>query len=91
MEDWSFSPSGDESEGFADLGLSPAIAANAIQTGFSTTLRVQRSMIPAFLSGRDMLVGSGPGTGKTFGYILPLIHQLQVGLRRLISERCPEL
>lgn len=78
LEDWQFAAMEDEDKGFEDLGIDATIVAHLIETDFGVPKKVQRCMVPAFLSGRDLLVGSGPKMGKSFGYILPLVHQLQV-------------
>ncbi|GMH45990.1 hypothetical protein BSKO_13954 [Bryopsis sp. KO-2023] len=77
LEGWGNPREVDESEGFASLGIDEKISAGLNEMGYPKPLKVQRSMIPAFLTGRDMLVGSGVGTGKTLGYLAPMVHQLQ--------------
>jgi ATP-dependent RNA helicase DDX54/DBP10 len=52
-------------------------------------LPIQKKAIPAILQGRDIIVASKTGSGKTLTYLLPMINKLQchspiVGARGLI-------
>lgn len=63
---------------FASLELHPRLV-HVLTTGFGferpTTVQVQS--IPAVLSGKDVLVKSETGSGKTLSYLLPIVHTLQ--------------
>lgn len=45
--------------------------------GFARPTNVQVQSIPAVLSGKDVLVKSETGSGKTLSYLLPVVQQLQ--------------
>ena len=62
-------------ERFGQCGL-PAQALLALkQRGFTAPTAVQASVLPAALSGRDVLVCAETGSGKTLAYLLPaLLH-----------------
>jgi len=60
---------------FADLGLSADIVSALVATGYSTPTPVQQRAIPAALAGRDLLVSSPTGSGKTAAFMLPAIER----------------
>ena len=63
-------------DGFADLGLAPAVAQAVIDLGYETATAVQRECIPHLLAGRDLLGQAQTGTGKTAAFALPLLSRL---------------
>ena len=60
---------------FAELGLSADIVSALVATGYSTPTPVQQRAIPAALAGRDLLVSSPTGSGKTAAFMLPAIER----------------
>ena len=63
---------------FSDLGLLPEILRAVSEKGYDTPTPVQREAIPAVLSGRDVLAGAQTGTGKTAGFVLPILQKLNL-------------
>lgn len=63
---------------FSDLGLIPELLRAVADKGYDTPTPIQAQAIPAVLSGRDVLAGAQTGTGKTAGFVLPLLQQLRV-------------
>ena len=61
---------------FSDLGLSPELLRAVADKGYETPTPIQVQAIPAVLSGRDVLAGAQTGTGKTAGFVLPLLQKL---------------
>ena len=61
---------------FADLGLAPELLRAIADKGYATPTPVQAKAIPAILAGRDVLAGAQTGTGKTAGFVLPLLQRL---------------
>jgi len=61
---------------FASLGLSEAIVRAVTERGYTTPTPIQAQAIPAVLSGGDLLAGAQTGTGKTAGFVLPLLQRL---------------
>jgi len=61
---------------FSDLGLQPELLRAVAEKGYDTPTPIQAKAIPAVLSGRDVLAGAQTGTGKTAGFVLPLIQKL---------------
>src|SRR5512147_1568875 len=60
---------------FESLGLHPAVLQALTDAGYQTPTSVQAQAIPAALEGRDMLVSSQTGSGKTAAFMLPAIHR----------------
>jgi ATP-dependent RNA helicase RhlE len=61
---------------FSDLGLKPELAAVVAEKGYTEPTPIQKAAIPAVLSGRDVLAGAQTGTGKTAGFVLPILQRL---------------
>ena len=66
---------------FAALGLLPAIVRATADERYSEPTPVQREVIPAAVTGRDVLACAQTGTGKTAAFVLPILHQLATGTR----------
>lgn len=62
---------------FSSLGLSPALLKAIDQKEYTSPYPVQKEVIPAVLSGRDVLGIAQTGSGKTAGYVLPILEQMQ--------------
>ncbi|AQV95089.1 RNA helicase [Cupriavidus necator] len=62
--------------GFATLGLDAAILRALSELNYNTPTPVQAQAIPAFLAGRDLLVSSQTGSGKTAAFMLPAIQRI---------------
>ncbi|XP_038131236.1 probable ATP-dependent RNA helicase DDX31 [Cyprinodon tularosa] len=66
------------SESFSDLQLHPHLVATLTKVlNVSRLTSVQQQTIPALLSGRDAVVRSQTGSGKTLCYAVPLVQSLQ--------------
>ncbi len=61
---------------FASLGLSDALVRATSDVGYTTPTPIQQQAIPAVLAGRDLLAGAQTGTGKTAGFVLPILQRL---------------
>ncbi|MEW6648354.1 MAG: DEAD/DEAH box helicase [Pseudomonadota bacterium] len=61
---------------FSTLGLSEAIVRAVTERGYSEPTPIQKQAIPAVLSGGDLLAGAQTGTGKTAGFVLPILQRL---------------
>ncbi len=62
---------------FSAMGLAPGLLAAVAQHGFTLPYPIQQQAIPAILQGRDLLAIAQTGSGKTAGFILPLLHLIQ--------------
>jgi ATP-dependent RNA helicase RhlE len=61
---------------FSDLGLLPELLRAVADKGYDTPSPIQMQAIPAVLAGRDVLAGAQTGTGKTAGFVLPILQRL---------------
>jgi len=61
---------------FADLGVTPEIAATLSALGYEEPTPIQRDAIPALLAGRNVLGQAATGTGKTAAFALPIVQRL---------------
>jgi ATP-dependent RNA helicase RhlE len=61
---------------FSDLGLLPELLRAVADKGYDAPTAIQVQAIPAVLAGRDVLAGAQTGTGKTAGFVLPIIQRL---------------
>jgi ATP-dependent RNA helicase RhlE len=61
---------------FSDLGLMPELLRAVADKGYDSPSPIQLQAIPAVLSGRDVLAGAQTGTGKTAGFVLPILQRL---------------
>ena len=62
---------------FSQFGLLPELLRAVADKGYDTPTPIQVQAIPAVLSGRDVLAGAQTGTGKTAGFVLPILQRLQ--------------
>ena len=61
---------------FSALGLSETIVRAVSEHGYTTPTPIQMQAIPAVLNGGDLLAGAQTGTGKTAGFVLPILQRL---------------
>ncbi|MFT7247004.1 MAG: ATP-dependent RNA helicase RhlE [Candidatus Azotimanducaceae bacterium] len=64
---------------FQSLGLSTAIQQALGDAGYRTPTSVQEQTIPVVLQGKDVLVAAQTGTGKTAGFVAPMLDLLGAG------------
>jgi superfamily II DNA/RNA helicase len=72
---------------FADLGLSEDILKAIQDVGYTTPTPIQEQAIPYVLQGRDLLGCAQTGTGKTAGFVLPMLEILGAGRARARMPR----
>jgi len=66
-------------EGFAALGIEPALASALEALGYEEPTAIQRESIPPLLAGRDLLGQAATGTGKTAAFALPILQRVVTG------------
>ena len=64
------------SKTFADFSLDASLIQAIEGLGFTTPTPVQEQAIPAALEGKDLLVSSQTGSGKTAAFLLPTLNAL---------------
>ncbi|WP_338446218.1 DEAD/DEAH box helicase [Pelagerythrobacter marensis] len=72
---------------FADLGLSPELLKAVEAAGYSEPTPIQAQAIPPVLMMKDIIGIAQTGTGKTAGFVLPMIDILASGRRRALMPR----
>ncbi len=72
---------------FADLGLSDELLRAVGESGYDEPTPIQRQAIPSVLMGRDLIGIAQTGTGKTAGFVLPMIDILAQGRSRARMPR----
>jgi len=72
---------------FADLGLSDELLRSVSDSGYGEPTPIQRAAIPSVLMGRDLVGIAQTGTGKTAGFVLPMIDILHHGRSRARMPR----
>jgi len=61
---------------FAGLGLAEPLLRAVTAAGYTTPTAIQSKAIPLVLAGGDLLAAAQTGTGKTAGFVLPILHRL---------------
>jgi superfamily II DNA/RNA helicase len=78
---------------FSDLELDPKVLQAVVEAGYTVPTPIQAEAIPEALKGRDVLGIAQTGTGKTAGFVLPMITMLAKGRARARMPRslilCP--
>ncbi len=63
---------------FSDLGLAEPLLRAVHEHGYDTPTPIQAQAIPLVLAGADVLGGAQTGTGKTAGFVLPMLQRLSL-------------
>ena len=61
---------------FSNLGLSSSICEALEKKGYTKPTPIQEKAIPLILKDKDLMASAQTGTGKTAGFILPIIEKL---------------
>jgi len=61
---------------FNELGLSAELLRAVEESGYTEATPIQQQAIPIILDGRDLLASARTGTGKTAGFMLPVLQRL---------------
>lgn len=69
-------PEEEGAQTFADLGIHDDVLAAIAEMGWETPTPVQRDAYPLAIAGRDVIVQSRTGTGKTGAFGIPLVDGL---------------
>ncbi len=66
---------------FSSLNLRPELEQAIAALGYEEPTPIQAGIIPLMLAGSDVIGQAQTGTGKTAAFALPILHNLQPGLR----------
>ncbi|XP_021908461.1 DEAD-box ATP-dependent RNA helicase 22 [Carica papaya] len=66
----------DDTVSWRSLGLSDKVSRALYNSGFDRPSLVQAACIPSILSGKDVVIAAETGSGKTHGYLAPVIDKL---------------
>ncbi len=72
---------------FESLGLSPKVLAAVEASGYTEPTPIQAQAIPHALARRDIIGIAQTGTGKTAGFVLPMLTLLEQGRARARMPR----
>jgi superfamily II DNA/RNA helicase len=72
---------------FSELGLSPKVLAAVESAGYKEPTPIQAQAIPHVMSRRDIIGIAQTGTGKTAGFVLPMLSILEKGRARARMPR----
>jgi superfamily II DNA/RNA helicase len=72
---------------FADLGLSDELLRSVEESGYGEPTPIQRAVIPSVLMAKDIIGIAQTGTGKTAGFVLPMLDILHHGRSRARMPR----
>ena len=61
--------------GFAELGLLDPLVQSLSEAGITSPFPIQETTLPVALKGADVIGQAKTGTGKTFGFALPLLQR----------------
>jgi len=61
---------------FSGFALNPVLLENIRAKGFTSLTAIQNEVIPAVLSGRDVIGVANTGTGKTAAFLIPLVQKI---------------
>jgi superfamily II DNA/RNA helicase len=76
---------------FSDFAIADTLKQGLIDLEFSTPTDVQAAAIPLALEGKDLLVSSQTGSGKTIAFLLPSINHLATNEQPPMSVRLKSL
>src|ERR671921_1986085 len=72
---------------FAELGLSDELLRAVADSGYGEPTPIQKGVIPSVLMGKDIVGIAQTGTGKTAGFVLPMLDILHEGRSRARMPR----
>ncbi len=79
---------------FSDLALRAEIVSAVAKLGYTEPTEVQAAVIPVALDGKNIIVQSNTGSGKTAAFVIPALNRIDPRLRKpqvLILEPTREL
>ncbi|MBX3600673.1 MAG: DEAD/DEAH box helicase [Rubrivivax sp.] len=77
----------DKINGFGALGLDDTLVRAVQAAGYEQPTAVQAQALPAALQGRDLMVSSATGSGKTAAYVLPALTMVLADRAAAVAAR----
>jgi superfamily II DNA/RNA helicase len=74
---------------FESLGLHASVLKALTEAGYAKPTTVQEQAIPAAIAGRDLLVSSQTGSGKTAAFMLPALHKFAAAEPAALPGKTP--
>ena len=68
---------------FSQLSLAPHLVKNLSELGITTLTTIQSKALPVIMGGKDALVKSQTGSGKTLTYAIPILQSLGTRLPKI--------
>ncbi len=75
-------------ESWEDLGIKPELKQTLLELGFLEPMPVQRAVFPRMMAGKDVMVQSRTGSGKTAAFGIPFAQGLIDGDRKEVQALC---
>lgn len=75
-----------ENVSFREFGLNEQILEYLHKEGIEIPTNIQGMVIPKMLAGKHVLCAAETGSGKTFAYLLPIVHQILQQSRDTTAE-----
>ncbi|MCG3865516.1 MULTISPECIES: DEAD/DEAH box helicase [unclassified Photobacterium] len=66
---------------FSKLGLNDSIVKAVTEMGYTSPTPIQEKAIPVALTGKNLMAAAQTGTGKTAGFVLPILQMLDDGTK----------
>jgi ATP-dependent RNA helicase DeaD len=70
---------------FRDFPLSPEVVRGIEERGYTVATAVQAATLEPALAGRDLVVRSKTGTGKTAAFCIPVVERMEGGARKTLT------
>ncbi|KAK3635451.1 hypothetical protein LTR56_014735 [Elasticomyces elasticus] len=77
----------DPIKSFDDAGLHPVVLDNVKRCGYAEPTPIQQYVVPAAMSGADVVAVSQTGSGKTAAYMIPVLSNLMGKAKKLCGPR----
>ncbi|GAB2248300.1 hypothetical protein Droror1_Dr00008182 [Drosera rotundifolia] len=75
-----------EEVSWSSLGVSDTLTRTLLSAGFPRPSLIQAACMPSILSGNDTVVAAETGSGKTHGYLVPLLDKLHSASDGVVDE-----
>jgi ATP-dependent RNA helicase DeaD len=70
---------------FEEIGVSTKIAESLRKHGIESPMPVQAKAVPLVMKGKDVIVRSKTGSGKTIAFLIPILERLDVNDRKRVQ------